>query len=627
MRLNAKLSLLFFLLTVLPVFLVGYLSFQNGRMTIRKNTISRLLSINLHKKAEFERWVWSNAQALEWLASMPFFKQDVPDLLTICSHPGPDQRAAHAIIMNHLRPAVDGGLFGELFILRAADGCVLVSTDERQEGKFLDNQPYFSQGKIGTFIQNVYYAMSIQKPAMTISAPLMDAKSQTIAVLAGRLDLMELSKIMVKGSPLGHAEDTYLVNNFNFYVTEPRYGKGVALKQSIHTHGVVSALSKTDGVGFYPDYRGIPVIGAYQWMPKWELALITEVDQKQAFAPILSFRKTVLTIALFISLVAAVFGWISAYTVTTPLRQLVEATEKIGEGQLDIVLDTHRRGEVADLARSFSRMLARLDRTLVSRDTLRAEVEERKKAEALREQTLVALQRSNAELQQFAYVASHDLQEPLRMVSSYTQLLANRYDTQLDDKAKKFIHYAVDGAMRMQQLIQDLLSLSRVTTHGEGLVGVDSRLAVDRAMANLEAAITETGAHIWIDTLPMVTADATQLAQLFQNLINNAIKFRGHVLPHIRIWAEKNGHFWQFNIADNGIGIDAQYKEKIFIIFQRLHARHEYPGTGIGLAICKRIVERHGGRIWFSSAAGKGSVFHFTLKAVPEAAGQPVSHK
>ncbi|BBO86104.1 hypothetical protein DSCO28_66700 [Desulfosarcina ovata subsp. sediminis] len=618
MKLNAKLSMLFFLLTVIPVCVVGYLSFQNGRMTIRENVVDHLQSINLHKKAEFERWVRDNARVLELLAGMPFFRQKFPHLLAARSESGPDRVAAHATILDHLKPTVDGGLFWELFIIRADDGRVMLSTDENQEGKFLDDQPYFIEGRHGTFIQNVYYAMSIQKPAMTISTPLVNAENETIAVLAGRLDLSELSGIMEKHSELGQSMDTYLVNKFNFYVTEPRFGRGYALAKSIHTQGVTAALARKKGVGYYRDYRGVPVIGAYQWMPEWELCLITEVDQKDAYAPVLSFRKTVLSIALAISLVAAGFGWISAYTVTTPLRRLVEATEEVGSGRLDAAMDTGGRGEVADLARSFTKMIERLATTLVSRDALLAEVEERKNAEALREQALEELKRSNEELQQFAYVASHDLQEPLRMVSSYTQLLANRYEDKLDDKAKKFIRYAVDGALRMQQLIQDLLSFSRVTTHGDGITTVDSRSAVDNAMTNLQAAIAETGAEISCDPLPVVSADAAQLVQLFQNLIKNAIKFRDEVVPHIRIWAEKDGHAWQFNVADNGIGIEEQYKERIFVIFQRLHTRSEYPGTGIGLAICKRIVERHGGRIWFSSIPGNGTVFHFTLKAAPE---------
>ena len=616
MRLNTKLSLLFFLMTVIPVLIVSYISFYQNRIALREHTANHLVSANLLKKAEFERWVRDNALSLEILAKSPFFKENFSSILEAHDENEPSHMAEHRRILGYLQPTVEGGGgVWELFIIRAVDGRVMISTDHWQESKFLDNQPYFIQGKAGTFIQNVYYAMSIQQPAMTIGTPLKDSTGNTIAVLAGRLDLSDLSAIMEKRSGLSRSEDTYLVNKFNFYVTEPRFGEGYALKKSVHTQGISAALAGKEGVGFYQDYRGVPVIGAYQWMPEWELCLITEVDQAEADAPVLALRRTVMSIAAIIALLAAGLGWLSAYTVTTPLRRLVGATETIALDKKDINLDIGGGGEVADLARAFERMFKRLASTLVARDALLAEIEERKKAERLRESTLADLRRSNEELQQFAYVASHDLQEPLRMVSSYTQLLAERYEPQLDDRAKKYIHYAVDGAVRMQRLIQDLLTYSRITTKGGTIEPADSKEAFDNAVANLQAAISDAEAVISHDALPQVMADPIQVTQLFQNLIGNAIKFRGVSPPRIHVSADRDGQQWRFSVADNGIGIDPQYGEKIFVIFQRLHTRREYPGTGIGLAICKRIVQRHGGDIWFVSEPRKGSSFHFTMKA------------
>jgi len=241
------------------------------------------------------------------------------------------------------------------------------------------------------------------------------------------------------------------------------------------------------------------------------------------------------------------------------------------------------------------------------------DITERKKAEEVLAITMADLQRSNKDLEQFAYVASHDLQEPLRMVASYTQLLAERYENQLDDKAKKFIHYAVDGAVRMQQLINDLLAYSRIGTRGKPLEFVDAHTALGEAINNLKMNIDETKVIITNDELPKVRADASQLALLFQNLISNAVKFHGTEKPHIHISVRNEGRDWLFSVKDNGIGIEQQYADKIFIIFQRLHTREEYPGSGIGLAICKKIVERHGGRIWFESEFGKGATFYFTI--------------
>lgn len=230
-----------------------------------------------------------------------------------------------------------------------------------------------------------------------------------------------------------------------------------------------------------------------------------------------------------------------------------------------------------------------------------------------------ALDRSNRELEQFAYVASHDLQEPLRMVTSYTQLLARRYKDKLDEDANDFIGFAVDGATRMQGLINDLLKFSRVGTRGKPFVPISLEHVLDDAMANLDVAIRESGAAITRDPLPTISGDAVQLTQLLQNLLGNAIKFRKPgAAPAIHVGARRSPEAWEISIKDDGIGIAPEYFERIFVIFQRLHDRTEYPGTGIGLAICKKITERHGGRIWVESRAGEGSVFRFI---VPHAEG------
>jgi light-regulated signal transduction histidine kinase (bacteriophytochrome) len=224
------------------------------------------------------------------------------------------------------------------------------------------------------------------------------------------------------------------------------------------------------------------------------------------------------------------------------------------------------------------------------------------------------LKRSNDELQQFAYVASHDLQEPLRMVASYTQLLAKRYKGRLDSDADEFIAYAVDGSSRMQGLIQDLLTYSRAGTNGKELHKISSENALGEALANLRATIKEVGAVVTHDSLPAITTDDTQLAQVFQNLVGNAIKYRSAEVPRVHVSAKKNGgNEWIFSVRDNGLGIDPQYFERIFVIFQRLHGQKEFKGTGIGLAICKKILERMGGRIWVESQPEKGSTFFFAL--------------
>lgn len=241
------------------------------------------------------------------------------------------------------------------------------------------------------------------------------------------------------------------------------------------------------------------------------------------------------------------------------------------------------------------------------------DITERKQAEEVLKQTLNDLRISNAELEQFAYVASHDLQEPLRAVAGMVQLLQQKYKGRLDEYADEYIQHLVDAASRMQALINDLLSFSRVDRRGKPLEMVDSGQCLQIALDNLKMTITETHAKIVWGSFPRVYADPSQLTQLFQNLVGNGIKFRGQAEPQIHVSAKQLSDAWQFTVRDNGIGIEPQYFERIFLVFQRLHTRREYPGTGIGLALCKKIVERHGGQIWVESEAGKGSSFHFTI--------------
>ena len=235
------------------------------------------------------------------------------------------------------------------------------------------------------------------------------------------------------------------------------------------------------------------------------------------------------------------------------------------------------------------------------------------KAMAGYEARTVELARSNSDLQQFAYVASHDLQEPLRIVSSYAQLFEERYKSQVDEKGQKWVFYMVDASKRMQRLIEDLLTYSRVGTKAKEPEPVDSRKCVQDALANLRLAIERNAAQVTHEDLPRVIGDSLQLTQLFQNLVGNALKYRDEQPPRVHIFARRDDGLWHFSVRDNGIGIEPRFHERIFGLFQRLHERGKYEGTGIGLAICKKIVERHGGTIWVKSNRDKGTTFHFTL--------------
>ncbi|MCK5561724.1 MAG: PAS domain S-box protein, partial [Thermoplasmata archaeon] len=241
------------------------------------------------------------------------------------------------------------------------------------------------------------------------------------------------------------------------------------------------------------------------------------------------------------------------------------------------------------------------------------DITDKKRAEEDLNRTLAELERSNKELEQFAYIASHDLQEPIRMVASYLQLLERRYKDKLDLEAHEFIDFAVDGAKRMQYLINDLLAYSRVSTKGKEFRPTNAEDILNQVLSDLGLMIEDSGASVTHDKLPLLQADDAQLGQIFQNLLGNSLRFHGKESPQVHVSADKQDNEWIFSVKDNGIGIDPQYGDRPFMIFQQLHTMDEYPGTGIGLAVCKRIVERHKGRIWFDSEPGKGTTFYFSI--------------
>jgi signal transduction histidine kinase len=289
-----------------------------------------------------------------------------------------------------------------------------------------------------------------------------------------------------------------------------------------------------------------------------------------------------------------------------PVSRLAEEVRLVARGDFDHPVEPSGPRELRELGADVNVMRERILTDLSAAKVAHAELDTRTKD----------LERSNAELEQFAYIASHDLQEPLRKVASFCQLLERRYKGKLDERADQYIAFAVDGAKRMQILINDLLAFSRVGRIVRESVEVSCDAVVEQALANLADAIERTGASVETDELPTVSAEVPLLTAVFQNLIGNALKFRGEEPPKVRITARRDGGFWEFSVADNGIGIDPEYADRIFVIFQRLHNKADYPGTGIGLAMCRKIVEYHGGTIWLDTSVESGSRFCFTLPVI-----------
>ncbi len=380
----------------------------------------------------------------------------------------------------------------------------------------------------------------------------------------------------------------YFTHEYDDYTIFKKTGKEEKLIVHAHSSG-------------YKSFKGL----------KW--ILILEYETNELFAPVYQLQKDLLAAFLVVIMFAALLGFLGSRYIVKSIRKLQEVAIKIGKGDLDTSVIIRSNDEIGHLSRAFAEMTRELKQKTTSVDNLNEEITERKLAEEKLARRTGELARSNAELQQFAYIASHDLQEPLRMVTSYVQLLAQRYKDRLDTDANEFIHFAVDGTERMQRLINGLLMYSRVESRGKPFTLTDCETVLKHVLINLQTSIEENKAVITHDPLPKVVTDDIQLSQLFQNLIGNAVKFHGKDAPRVHVSAGNDGDKWVFSVRDNGIGIEEKYKEKIFQIFQRLHSRSEYSGTGIGLAVCKKIVERHGGQIWIDSESGKGTVFYFTV--------------
>lgn len=347
-------------------------------------------------------------------------------------------------------------------------------------------------------------------------------------------------------------------------------------------------------------------------------------ERNRVVAELETWRGVLAAMMVLLVLAAVAVGallWVFLQRwITTPLTNLAADARRVADGDLDHRVHADGPAEVGQVGGDVEHMRARLASLVAEATAARAEVEA---SHQMLQDQAEDLRRSNRDLEQFAYVASHDLQEPLRKIASFTQLLAKRYEGQLDERADQYIHFAVDGAKRMQRLINDLLSFSRVGRIGGEVADVDMGAAVDQVRSDLEQAIEETGATVVADDLPVVRGEGPLLVQLLQNVVGNALKFRHpDRAPLVRITAERQGDCWEFACEDNGIGIDPQYADRVFVIFQRLHPKDVYEGTGIGLALCKKIVEYHGGHIWIDPDATEGTRIRWSLPADPDIAPQ-----
>jgi len=618
MKLAPKLTILFLLLSIVPTAIVGYFAYENGRRTIIQEAIDHLISINLFKSNELKRWIEDNKSSIEELAqrllvrhyAAVLTKHDTPDLAY--------HRAKVSIVDEHLKPRLKYGDFFELFLMCPRHGLISASTNEKQEGKYRDTFPYFIEGKSRSYIQGIYYSTALEQPAMTISTPIKDKQGNLMGVLGGRLDLGELSKIIALQTGKSPTEDTYLVNTFNFFVTEPRFGRDYALKKATRTEGVEAGLSGKDGVSFYKDYRGVPVIGAYKWLPEFNMCIITEISQAEAFAPIVRLAWVIAGIASAISIAAALLGFFFARTITHPVRQLAAGAEEIAGGNLEYRVGTASKDEIGGLSRVFDRMAESLKATMVSRDELE---------QCVRDRT-AQLEAANKELEAFAYSISHDLRAPLRAIDGFSRVILEDYTDKLDDEGKRYLNIIGSNTKKMGQLIDDILALSRLGRQEIKRSEIDMDKLAKTVFKELKPAAHERKVEFNINKLPPSHGDQAMIRQVLINLLSNSIKFtRPKETGVIEIDGRSEGDENIYTIRDNGVGFDMKYVGKLFGVFQRLHSTEEFEGTGVGLAIVQHIIHRHGGRVWAEGKVGEGATFYFTLPKLSAISSQPSANR
>ena len=627
MSIRLKLTIIFLAIASIPLILVSALTYTNFKSSLEANRLAQLRDLSVFRADRLEAYFAGLKADVEIAQGFYNIQKNLPVMTRLAGHLGnPEFVTAKKMLDRQLRHMRSVSTMTDIMLVNP-EGNVVYSIEPRHYRKDLSRgidaeRKAFTQGKTRVCFSDIYFDKAEDNRfEMLVAAPAADLSGAFAGVIVFEVDMTPVYKLIQDVTGLGTTGEVLVgrkTGNQVEFLNPLRHDPKAALTRKA-TIGDASgfpiqqAVQGRSGAGLAIDYRGKQVIAAWRYIPSMDWGLVAKIDTREAFADVIHLRNLVLMILIIVFALSGIMAFSIAQSISGPIKRLSKGAAMIGSGKFDLQLGIDQKDEIGRLSRSFEKMTHDLKAITASRDELNKEIDERKKVEGVLLKTTDDLARSNRDLEQFAYVASHDLQEPLRAVAGFMGLLKNQYRDAMDATAKEYIDFAVEGAERMQTLIHDLLAYSRVGTKGGTFAPLPMKDAYDNALKNLKAAIDETGAVITRGELPMVNADASQMTQLLQNLIGNAIKFHGPKKPEITVNAERKGGQWVISVADNGIGIEPQYFERIFLIFQRLHGRAQYKGTGIGLAVCKRIVERHGGSIWVESKPGQGSIFYFTL--------------
>lgn len=628
MSIRSKLLILFLAVALIPTLLVQYLIFNRYRKSLEIAEIRHLQDVLIIKANNLETFFHRLKTDILIARNRYVIRKYVPSLTAFQNDPNNPRYIEAVKIINEQLQQMKSVLpdLADIMIINPQGKFVYAVRHQHHAFDVSKAAPAqltaFEKGRKDVYFSDVYFDDFHDKRfEMLITAPVVDLNDVFVGVVVFEVDMNGVYQIIQEKTALGYTGEALLAKKFEnelIYLSPLKYEPNSVLikKAAIGSKQAIpmqKAVQGKFGAGIDFDYRGKKVIAAWQYFPALDWGIVAKIDISEAFADAVYLQKlTFITIIIMFVFACLIAFYVSLY-ISKPVKMLAKGAEIIGSGNLDYKVGTKHRDEIGQLARNFDKMTANLKTTTASRDDLNREIKERTQAETMLKQLTEELKRSNKELEQFADIVSHDLREPLRAITGFVELLQMRYKDKLDDQAKEYIQYAVDGGKTMKNMILGLLEYSRVQSKGEKFTKTDANKILKDAIDGLCVSIEENKANITNDQLPIIKADASQITQLFQNLIQNAIKFKSEKPLEIHIGCQRQRNGWLFYVRDNGIGVDPQYHETIFTMFHRVHRQGEYEGHGVGLAVCKRIIERHKGNIFVESEPGKGSTFYFSI--------------
>ena len=636
MSIRLRLTILFLAIASIPLHFVSAITFTHYKNSLETARLSNLRDIAAFKAEKIETYFAGLKNHIEVAQGYYNIRKNLPVLIRLADNPNdPKFLAADKMLDDQLqRMQIVLGL-SDIMLADSERKIVYSSNVEHRPKDFLNpltdpQQKTFTEGGNRVYYSDVFIRKSISnRPAMLVTAPAFDLDGSVIGIIAFEVDMSTIYMFLQDATGLGDTGEVLLgkkKGNEVVYLNPLRHDPDAALKKRFPLGGelggpIQEAVQGGKGASRLPDYRGKDVIAAWRHIPSLEWGIVAKIDTEEAFADTTKLKNLVLVIVVIVFLLCGVIAFSIAQSISVPMKTLSEGAEIIGSGNLDYKIGSDRKDEIGQLSRTFDKMTGDLKKITSSRDELNREIAERKRAkeEILRlnedlKNHVVRLEESNRELDAFSYSVSHDLRSPLRHMAGFMELLQKRSWPQMDETNRHYMTIISDSSKRMGMLIDDLLAFSRIGRSEMRTVVVRVKKLVQDAIGELREETKERDIAWKIGDLPDIYGDPSLLRLVLVNLISNALKFtRTRPRAEIEIGCTEGEDEFFFFIKDNGVGFDMDYAEKIFGVFQRLHRREEYEGTGIGLANVRRIVSRHGGRAWAAGSPDQGATFYFSL--------------